>query len=349
MRALAILLAVGFVLAAPVQAEPRPTLRQMVGQLLLVRMQGTQPSTAFLQRVERGEVGGVVLFGSNFTHDDPAPVVARLQRAARAGHQPRLLIAIDQEGGDVKRLSGAPTIAPPRMPNATVAKAQGLATARELRSLGINVDLAPVLDVDHGGFIGSRTFGTTPAGVSIRGTAFADGLAQGHVLATAKHFPGLGYAKVNTDRTVSTIQATAAKLSADWQPYRRAIAHGIPLVMVSTAIYPKLGTRIPAATSIRVLRILRKQLGYSGVVVTDALQTPEVNDYFTTAEASVRAVAAGVDLVLAAGGTDAAADTDVPSTTAYAALVAAARSGRIPRATVEAAYGRVRARMSGLG
>jgi beta-N-acetylhexosaminidase len=337
---LLVVLVVAAVLVGAAPAAPSPTTRQLVGQLLLVRMRGATPSPSFLQRVGRGEVGGVVLFS-----DDVGPglksAVAALQAAARAGGQPPLLIAVDQEGGIVKRLPGPPTLAPPQMTTAAVARAQGLATARSLRLVGIDLDLAPVLDVGYGGFITPRTYGSTPAAVATRGVAFADGLAAGGVGATAKHFPGLGRATVNTDDAPVVVHATAAQLQADWLPFRTAIRHGIGAVMVSTAIYPALGSRLPAAFSPGIVADLRQELGFRGVIVTDALRTPAVQQLYTTPEAAVRAVAAGDDLVLAAGPSDSYADTDGASSSSFAALVAAVQSHRIPMGEVQAAYARV--------
>ena len=326
--------------AARVEATASPTIRQMVGQLLLVRMRGTTPSAPFLGRIRRGEIGGVVLFGDNFDAVGPGKLIATLQAAAAAGGNPPLLIAVDQEGGIVKRLAGAPSLSPQAMSSALVANAQGFATARNLRQLGINLDLAPVLDVGRGGFISPRTFGATPAAVASRGPAFAAGLERGRVLATAKHFPGLGYADLNTDATVSTVRATAEQLRADWLPFRVAIKAGIPLVMVSTAVYPALGSTWPAALSPNIVADLRR-LGFRGVIVTDSLQTPAVNRFATTARAAVDAVAAGDDLVLAAGSTPDEADTDGASTSAFDALVAAARSRHLDRQSLQAAYRRV--------
>ena len=325
--------------AAP--AASGPSLQQLAGQLLLVRMRGTSPSPAFLQRVERGEVGGVVLFGTNLGPAGPKAAIASLQAAARAGGQPPLLVAVDQEGGIVKRLAGPPTLAPPAMRTAAVARAQGLATARSLRSLGIGLDLAPVLDVDHGGFIGPRTFGSTPATVAVRGVAFADGLAAGDVGATAKHFPGLGRAAVSTDDAPTVVPATAAQLRADWAPFRLAARHGIAAVMMSTAVYPALGSRLPAAFSQAIVGDLRHELGFRGVVVTDALQTPAVNSRWSTAQAAVLALAAGDDMALAAGSSDSYADTDGASSSSLAAIVAAVRSGQLPVARLRASYARV--------
>jgi beta-N-acetylhexosaminidase len=314
----------------------------MVGQLMLVRMSGRQPSTSFLARIRRGEIGGVVLFTDNYGPAGPAQLARTLQSAAHAAGRPPLLIAIDQEGGIVKRLPGAPTLAPSRMNTAATAEAQGLATAGNLRRSGVNADLAPVLDVGHDGFITPRTFGTSPATVATRGVAFALGLSRGGVLATAKHFPGLGRATLSTDTSVDPVRASRAQLMSDLTPFRAAIEANIPMVMVATATYPSLGVRVPAAASPKIVRgLLRGTLGFDGVAVTDALKTPAVQHFYSPAEAARRAVAAGVDLVLAAGGTPAWNDTDGVSIATYDTLLAAARSGSLSQATIRAAYDRV--------
>jgi beta-N-acetylhexosaminidase len=324
-------------------AEARPTgqpsVVRMAGQLMLVRMPGHTPSAEFLARIRRGEIGGVVLYGDNYGPDGPTSLVNRLQKAAAAGRQPRLLIAIDQEGGSVERLPGPPTVAPPDMTTVAIATAQGRQTARNLRGYGIDADLAPVLDVGHGGFIANRTFGNLPGNVAARAVAFARGLALGGVVATGKHFPGLGYARTNTDTARTVIRASARKLNADLFPYRRAIAAGLPMVMVSTALYPALGIDVPAACSeAAVTGLLREKLGFRGVVVSDSLDTPAVNAYGPAAEAAVQAIGAGVDIVLPGGSSRTA---DRTSEAAYRAIVAAAASGALPRATLSAAYARV--------
>jgi len=348
MRLLASSLAAVGCLAGAAPAATGPSLAEQVGQLLLVRMQGTRPSAAFLQRIRAGEVGGVVLFAEDVGGADPRALVATLQAAARAGGQPPLLVAVDQEGGVVKRLPGPPTLAPAAMRTAGIARAQGLATARSLRAKGIDLDLAPVLDVGHGGFIAPRTFGTTPATVAARGVAFAQGLAAGGVGATAKHFPGLGLARVSTDNAPVVVRASAARLEADWVPFRAAVSRGIAAVMTSTAIYPALGSRLPAALSPQIVSDLRAGLGFRGVIVTDALQTPAVNHLYSTPQAAVLAVGAGDDLVLAAGSSDDYADTDGASTATFDALMAAVRSGRIAASQLRASYHRVLALKSRL-
>jgi beta-N-acetylhexosaminidase len=327
--ALALLLA-PLAAAAP-GAGPAPV--TMAGQLLMTSMPGTTPSATFLARIRAGQIGGVVLYSNNIGTAGPGALVAQLQAAATAGGQPQLLIAVDQEGGTVKRLSGAPTLAAPRMTSVTVARSQGLATALNLKRNGIDVDLAPVLDVGHGGFITPRTFGTNAADVADRATAFAQGLAQGGALATGKHFPGLGYAPVNTDNGASIVSASRAALLTDLLPYQRAIAAGLPIVMVSTAVYPRLGAEIPAACARRIVGgLLRGQLGFQGLVITDDLNTPGIQHYFSTPDAAVRAIGAGVDMVIATGAS---------GTAVYSALATAVRSGQLPASVVAAAYARV--------
>src|SRR3954470_10701788 len=317
----------------------QPWVMRLACQLMLVRMPGRAPSAEFLARVRSGEIGGVVLYSDNYGPAGPTSLVNRLQHAAATGRQPRLLIAIDQEGGSVQRLPGPPTVAPREMTTAAVAQAPGRETARNLRGYGIDVDLAPVLDVGHGGFIAGRTFGDTPADVATRAVAFAHGLALGGVVATAKHFPGLGYARANTDNAREIIRASAPRLNADLLPYKRAISAGLPMVMVSTAVYPRFGIHVPAACSpTAVTQLLRERLGFRGVVVTDTLYSPAVNAYKPTPRAAVAAIAAGVDIVRPGGSTSPA---DAMSEGAYRAIVAAVKSGALPQSTVAAAYARV--------
>jgi len=243
-------------------------------------MQGSTPSGSFLRRIRTGQIGGVVLFQNNATESQVPGLVAKLQAAAHAGGQLPLVIAVDQEGGLVKRLPGPPTLAPAAMHTATVAKAQGVATGRYLHRLAINVDLAPVLDVpaSSSAFIFSRAFSTSPAAVASNGVAFAQGLVAGGVAATAKHFPGLGRLTESTDYAPETVHASRAALASDLTPFRKAIAAGVPAVMVGTAVYPAYGDDLPAACSPAIVtRLLRGSLHFGGVVLSDDLDTSGVS------------------------------------------------------------------------
>jgi beta-N-acetylhexosaminidase len=175
--------------------------------------------------------------------------------------------------------------------------------------------------------------------VANRGSAFARGLSSGGVIATGKHFPGLGYAETNTDNAPTIIRATRPQLLADLLPYGRTIAQGLKVVLVGTAVYPALGDRLPAACSPRIVTsVLRHDLGFDGLVITDDLNTPGVTHFLSTPDAAVHAVAAGVDMVLTAG---LPKEADRNSTAVYRALVDAAKNKTLSRRRVTEAYAHV--------
>jgi beta-N-acetylhexosaminidase len=338
--------AAAVVLAASASASPtkQPTLTQLVGQHLLVRMHGTTPSADFLGRVRRGEIGGVILFQENGTAAQLPRLIATLQAAARAGGQLPLLIATDQEGGIVKRLPGPPTLAPRSMTSVATAHAQGLATGRYLRGLSINVDLAPVLDVpaSASAFIAPRAFSSSADLVASRGVAFAQGVDAAGIAATVKHFPGLGRVHESTDEAPATVTASAAALQRDLLPFRRAIAARVPVLMVGTAAYPAYGDGLPAACSPGVVtKLLRGTLHYSGVTLSDDLDTAGVSRRLPPVQAAVRAVKVGIDMVYIAGPSGKGADAIGQA--AYAALLQAAQDGTLPRATLQDSYSRIAA------
>jgi beta-N-acetylhexosaminidase len=285
------------------------SVRSMAGQRLIVRTDGT-PDDELIKRARDGEIAGVIVFPD--LDDDEAEIkegIKRLQAAARKGGQPPLIVATDQEGGEVKRFALAP---PQRSPfqlgdfgDADDARLEGKATGSFLSGVGINTDLAPVLDVDAvaSSVMHFRAFGSDPQEVSRLGLAFAAGLAKDGVLATAKHFPGLGRSTFNTDYAPSEVSASRAELMRDLTPFRDAIAQGIPLVMVGLATYPALGARDPAALEPKIVEgLLREQLGFEGVVISDDLEAAAVASSYNGEEAAVAAAKAGTDLLLFAQG-----------------------------------------------
>ena len=288
--------------ASEISSDPA----RLAGQMLMVRMEATATQD-LRRRARRGELGGVILFPPEGT--DPqtlAAEVARLDRIAEDAGFPAPLVAIDQEGGEVKRLPDAPPdLAPPEIEaagGAPVAAEEGLATGRALAGIGVDIDLAPVLDVPApGSFISSRAFSDDPEVVAELGTAFADGLAEAGVAATAKHFPGLGLAPANTDEESAAIEDSQAELKPGLAPFRAAIESGIPLVMVANAVYPAYDPDIwPAGLSRPVIEgLLRDELGFEGVVITDDLGAGAiVGAGYDEASAALTAVRAGVDLPL---------------------------------------------------
>jgi len=289
-------------------ANPAPSLEQLIGQKLVVRMDGTRPTASLLARARQGRIGGVIVYGNNF--DSPAglrAVTSRLQRAAALGGQPPLLIAVDQEGGSVKTVPWIPpTLSPPAMGelgSAGAALAQGKDTGAALRRLGINTDFAPVADVPTSSasflYRQRRTWSFRVHRTARLSGWFAIGLDRGGALATAKHFPGIGRAKLNTDRFVVRIGATRATLAPGLKPFKTAVANGVPLIMLSNAIYTAYDQWNAAGWSSAIgTSLLRGQLGYRGVTITDSLDGAAHARGLPSSSLAVRAARAGTDLIL---------------------------------------------------
>lgn len=314
--------------AGPAAAH-RLALGRSVGAKIMTAMEGVMPSRSLLARVRAGEVGGVLLFSQNVSsHLHKA--ISVLQHAALEGGGAPLVIAIDQEGGVVKRLPDAPPyLAPAAMSQAAAAR-EGRATGRALRRLGINTDLAPVADVSYpGDFLGTRAFSSHPARVAREVCAFARGLERAGVNATFKHFPGLGAARTDTDTTPTTVTLGRRGLVADLAPYRRCLPR---LVMISNASYPALGSKGPAVFSSGVIRgVLRRKLAFHGVTISDTLLAPGIASRRT----AVRAARAGVDMLLYV--------TEGSAAAAFGELMAAARRGLLGRRQLERSALRIRA------
>jgi len=317
---------------------------QLAGQRVAFPFAGTEPPAALVARIRRGEAGAVILFGRNVAGRAGLRRLARrLQAIPRPpGLRAPLLVMVDQEGGPVRRVPGPPArgarelgAAPP-----AAARAAGRAAGRLLRGAGVNVDLAPVADVGRPGaaLVGEgRVFGSDPAAVAARAGAFAAGLRDGRVAATAKHFPGLGAAGMNTDAAPVEIRLAAATLRRrDLVPFRALVERGVPAVMLATAVYPALDpARRPAALSPPIARDeLRGRLGFTGVAMSDALDTPALAPYGDRGRVAVRAAGAGTDLLVYASGY---AEAD----RAARALGRAIARGRLARAPAERAAARV--------
>jgi beta-N-acetylhexosaminidase len=344
-KLVALLLGVGLTAASASSSQTGttpPTLKQLVGQHLVVRMKGTTPSGSLLGRVRRGEVGGVIVFGGNIASTAGLRrALAALQRAARAGGQPPLLTMVDQEGGRVRRLpAGPPSLSPAAVGasgSVAVARRQGLRTGAFLRDVGLNVNLAPVLDVPESddSFLAERAYGTRPALVAKVGAAFVSGMQRRGVAATAKHFPGIGLAPRNTDRAPVSVRLTRAELERGLLPFQTAIGREVRMVMVSNASYPALdSTRAPALFSRAIVtQLLRDELGFDGVVITDSLQAPAPS---ARRDGPILALQAGVDLLLHTGSERSSGDL-------YRQVLRAARAGELSRADIVRSYERVQA------
>jgi beta-N-acetylhexosaminidase len=292
----------------------RLSTQQLAGQRIIYAYAGLQPPASLLSAIRAGEAGGVIFFAPNVSSAAQLRgVVAQLQRAALASPlHTRLLMLTDQEGGEVRRLPGPPALSEKQIGQsangASLAAAAGAGAGANLSSAGVNVNLAPVLDVyrSGGNFIDEfqRSYSSNPATVARLGAAFIGAQQRKDVAATAKHFPGLGAAarSQNTDLRPTKLNLSLATLRAvDEVPYKSAIAAGVKLVMTSWATYPALDPSRPAGLSSKVIGgELRGRLGFKGVTITDGIDAGAVTPFGSLSRRSVLAAGAGADLILCA-------------------------------------------------
>jgi beta-N-acetylhexosaminidase len=289
--------------AAAGQRPAGPSLAEQVGQTLILSFAGRR-EPAYVDRILRTRrVAGVILTGENVAS---APQLRTLTGSLQRAAGGRALIGTDQEGGAVRILGFAASAAgEPDQVGAAAAGAAAGATGRDLRRFGLNVDFAPVADVaaSPDSVMGSRAYPGGAARVASAVAAAVAAYTEAGVAATVKHFPGLGAAAADTDAAAVTIASSAATLAhRDLRPFRAAIAAGVPLVMASHAVYPALDPRRIASQSPLILgRLLRGSLGFGGVVITDSIEAAAVRARSGVAEAAVRSIAAGADLVLMTG------------------------------------------------
>jgi beta-N-acetylhexosaminidase len=320
------------------------TLPQKVGQLLVPTVPGLSAADGGAALVRRYHVGGVIYFGQNIR--DAAQVAALsagLQEAARRQrpHLP-LLIGTDQEGGIVSRLAGVTTVFPGQMAagatrDPDLIRAQDQATGAAMRALGINLDYAPVADVNvdpANPVIGIRSFGANPTLVASMTAAAVDGFHRAGEVTVAKHFPGHGDTGVDSHTGLPVIHHTLRQWwKLDAPPFQAAIRAGVDEIMIGHIEVPALDdSGQPASLSHKIVTsLLRDRLGYQGVVVTDSLQMGGVLQGHTPAQVAVQAVQAGCDQLLM--------PTD-PGV-AYQAILRAVRRGRISLAQLDASVTRV--------
>lgn len=291
-------------------APPGLDATQLAGQRVVVGYDGTDVPAAVRRAIGRGEAGGVILFGPNVPS---AGALRRQVRELRAIPRPRALrdapplVMLDQEGGLVKRLPGPPSLSPAalgRARDAGLAFREGRATGALLRSAGVNVDLAPVMDLARPGSATrrlGRSYSGDPRLAGHLGAAFARGLRLGGVASALKHFPGLGYVPRDEDLAIQSVPLAARVLRAeDEAAFALPIAAGAQLVMSSDARYPALDPA-PAMLSRRIVTgELRGRLGFRGVTITDDLGLPILRPWGDTERLALRAAGAGNDLLLLA-------------------------------------------------
>lgn len=333
----------------------RLTLAQQIGQTLMLAVYANGYNANLGQALTQWHIDNAVIF-PNYNGGPLMPTtlsgMRQLIHDLQAHADGPMLLATDEEGGLVDRLAFyyGPTPSPQALtatgdPQRAYAQAQ--TDAARMRQLGLNVNFAPVVDVYQGtGISQSRTFGTTPQVVTTYAGAFLDGLQQHGIAGTLKHWPGLGASTGNPDYTLPTVPHTQTQLNAiDFAPYRALLSHQPDLIMVTHVIVPAYDAHAPASLSpVLVRQVLRGQLGYQGVVVTDAMDAQGLITYMQQqgyadpargiAEACVRAFAAGDDLIEAPIEQDRLAAV-------VAAMTQAVQSGRISQARLHDALVRI--------
>lgn len=298
---------------APIEERiSRMTLRAKIGQLVMFSVDGTSLSAAEREVIRGARLGGVILFAKNYSNRTQlGNLTAQIQRVARAGRDDPIgaLISVDQEGGGVKRFKDMPpSYSAPQMGDRdkSVAYSQGRATGRALRAAGVNVDLAPVADLDlppeH--VMAPRSFGTDPVPVGRRVKAFARGLQNKRTTAAAaKHFPGLGGATRNSDFGRSYVYRSKWMLHhVDAVPFHIAIEGGVRIVMLSHALYIEDGGSRPASVNHYIAtERLRDEFGFRGVAISDALEAVAWRFDNSVSRACRATIWAGVDVALITG------------------------------------------------
>ena len=283
---------------------------QRVGQLLMVNCPSTRVSPTTLTAIRTYHVGSVILDGnSTLSISQEKSIVLALQLSAPA--HSKLFVSTDQEGGLVQRMRGPgfssiPSALVQGSWSPTTLGSRATVWAGQLKSAGIRVDLAPVLDTVPPGDTNNppigdldREYGHTSSTVTSHGVAVALGFAAAGVVATVKHFPGLGRVTANTDTSSGVTDSSTTTTSAYLRPFAAAVQAGVPFVMMSTAIYTGIDPSAPAAFSKRIVTsLLRGTLGFHGVVISDDLGAARQVSGYSVGERAWRFIAAGGDIVL---------------------------------------------------
>jgi len=323
------------------------SLEQKIGQMLVVGIPTTIAGSMAQRLIEDYHVGGVILFRRNV--QNPAQVgqlTTQLQHLARQCAGIPLIIAIDHEGGIVNRFHQGVTELPANMALGAT-RSPGFASevariaATELRSMGVTANLAPVLDVNDNPLnpvIGLRSYGEHPDLVTTLGTAYIESLQRGGVIATAKHFPGHGSTSTDSHLGLPVVAKTRDELEkTDLVPFRAAVEKDVGMIMTAHVAFPALddGKFIPATLSPGIVHdLLRGDLGYDGGIISDDMGMGAITQDFGPGESAIRAVQAGVDCVMMAGGFE-------QQSSMYQALLDAVRDESISEARIDASVLRI--------
>ncbi|WP_235957139.1 beta-N-acetylhexosaminidase [Paenibacillus apii] len=286
------------------------SLRDKIGQMVICGFHGTSMDGDLRRLIADYKIGGVIYFARNV--ESPAQVArltAELQDTAAKSGTPPLWISIDQEGGMVARITEGVALMPGGMAIAAAGSEEdaylaAFASGRELAAMGINLNYAPVLDVNNNPdnpVIGVRSFGESPEKVARFGERTLRGFQDAGVAATAKHFPGHGDTDVDSHLDLPTVPHDRKRMEeVELKPFREAVRAGVDAIMSAHIYFPALESgKLPVTLSKAALTgLLREELGFEGIITTDCMEMNAIAEHFGTVEASVMAVEAGADLVL---------------------------------------------------
>lgn len=290
--------------------NPDLTLQKQTGQMMVSGFEGTALDDVVGDLIEKYHVGGLILFERNFKDPDQlTQLIENLQSLARASAAPGpLFISVDQEGGRVSRLQPPFTLFPDpcclgRAKSESLAQRFGRALGRELKSVGINIDFAPVLDVNSNPdnpIIGKRAFSNEPQWAARLGVAFMRGLKEAGVLPVGKHFPGHGDTALDSHLDLPVVDRDSKTLEqVELVPFAAAIRNGLEIIMTAHVMYPAWDEKNPATFSPAILQgILREKLGFQGLIISDDLEMKAVQDRIPLEFFPALGVAAGVDLFM---------------------------------------------------
>ncbi len=283
------------------------SLKHAIGQLLIVGFEGTQLPFPLIGALTKGEVGGVILFARNF--ESREQIQALTSQIHKIESPYPIWIGVDQEGGKVQRIGekyGSERIpAALEIAQTTPQNAMDIAekTGRDLKSLGFDINFAPVLDIHtnpENPIIASRAFGTTPEQVIEFALPTMDGLRKAGIIPCGKHFPGHGDTLLDSHTDLPEVSHSIDRLrNVEFKPFKAAIDAAIPMMMTAHIVMRGLGEQFPSTLSpLVVTDILRKELGYRGVIVSDDLEMDAIIDRFSTLKAVMLGLRAGVDAFL---------------------------------------------------
>ncbi len=279
---------------------------QKIGQLFMVGFNGKTPSKEIQNQIKKNYIGGVILFSRNIQNPTQC---ARLTKELKAfAKDAPLLIGIDQEGGRVSRLSRPFTQFPTarvlgQCNNVSLTYNAAEAMAQELTAVGINMNFAPVLDIDtnpDNPVIGDRAFGKTPLLVAEHGLAMVSGLQDNQVIACGKHFPGHGDTALDSHKATPVVNHPIGLLhERELKPFIHAAHNRLSCMMTAHVLYPQLDAKWPATLSKKIVSsLLRRAIRFSGVIVSDDLEMKGITEHASIADAASLAIEAGCDLLL---------------------------------------------------